>query len=61
MAQQMNTTTPDTSPIPNIGELDMALRDLRETGRSSAADRALRLARAALAQTQSALRAEVAS
>lgn len=59
MAQMNTTTTPTTH---DADELDLALRDLRETGRSSASDRALRLARAALAQTQTALRGiEVAS
>lgn len=61
MAQMNTTTTPDTSPIPIIWELDMIRRDLATTGRSSAADRALRLAKAALQGIGKAPRAEVAS
>lgn len=49
-------TTPTTDTAPIRGELDMILADLRETGRSCASDRALRLARAAIVQTQTALR-----
>lgn len=53
MAQM--TTTPDVPPIPtttspmrSADELDLIMRDLATTGRSCAADRAVRLAYAAL-------------
>lgn len=58
MAQMNTTTTPATH---DADELDMILRDLATTGWSSAADRALRLAKAALQGIGKAPRAEVAS
>lgn len=59
MAQMMNTTT--TPANHDVDEIDMIRRDLATTGRSSAADRALRLAKAALQGIGKATRAEVAS
>ncbi len=52
MRHDTNQTTrnvPETNTTPSTEEMDMILADLRESGRSCAQDRALRLARQALA------------